>query len=87
MAGKFAALWSLDPKFSALKDLNPFKTVYKIQEASSILKVGFALSKWPHLHRAYVVTVPFILILAVSEQEQTLVHLAKMYIFRNKLFE
>ena len=37
----------------------------KVQEVSSILRVGFALSKWPHLHRAYVVTVPFILILAV----------------------
>ena len=65
MAGKFAALWSLDPKFSALKDLNPFKTMYKIQEASSILKVGFARFKWPYLHRAYLATVPFILILAV----------------------
>ena len=42
MACNFAALWPTDPKFSALKDLNPFKTVYKIQEASSILKVGFA---------------------------------------------
>ena len=28
-------------KFSALKDLNPFKTVSKVQEAGSILKVGF----------------------------------------------
>ena len=65
MAGKFAALWSLDPKFSALKDLNPFKTMYEIQKASSILKVGFARFKWPYLHRAYLVTVPFILILAV----------------------
>ena len=27
--------------------------------------MSFALSKWPHLHRAYAVTVPFILILAV----------------------
>ena len=29
----------------------------KVQEASSSLRVGFALSKWPHLHRAHVVTV------------------------------
>ena len=65
MAGNFAALWPTDPKFSALKDLNPFKTVSKVQEASSILRVVFALSKWPHLHRAYLVTVRFHLILAV----------------------
>ena len=65
MAGNFAALWPTDPTFSGLKDLNPFKAFYKIQEASSILKVGFAPLKWPYLHRAYVVTVPFILILAV----------------------
>ena len=29
----------------------------KTQEASSILRVGFVCSKWPHLHRAYLVTV------------------------------
>ena len=55
MAGNFAALWPTDPKSLALKDLNPFKTVSKVQKTSSILRVGFALSKWPHLHRAYVV--------------------------------
>ena len=27
----------------------------KVQKTSSILRLGFALSKWPHLHRAYVV--------------------------------
>ena len=61
----FAALWPKDPIFTALKVLNVWKKYLKSQEASSILRVGFALSKWPHLHRAYVVTVPFILILAV----------------------
>ena len=45
MAGNFAALLSTELKFSELKDLNPFKTLPKAQEASSILKVGFALSK------------------------------------------
>ena len=30
----------------------------KFQEPSCVLKMGFALSKWPHLHRAYLVTVP-----------------------------
>ena len=34
-----------DPKFLASKDLNPFKTVSKAQEDSSILKVVFAFSK------------------------------------------
>ena len=53
MASNFAALSPTDPKFSALKDLNPFSTVSKAQEAGSILKVVFALSKRPHLHRAY----------------------------------
>ena len=50
-AGKFAALWPTDFKFSAFKDLNLLKKHTKNQEASSILKVVFALSKWPHLHR------------------------------------
>ena len=54
MADNFAAFWSIDPTFSALKDLNLFKIVQKVQEASRILRVGFALSKWPRLHRAYV---------------------------------
>ena len=50
-AGNFAALWPTDPKFLALKDLNLLKKYIKNQETSSILKVDFALSKWPHLHR------------------------------------
>ena len=29
----------------------------KVQNASSILRVGFVLSKWPHLHRVYLITV------------------------------
>ena len=41
----------------SLIDLSLFSTESKAQEASSILKVGFALSKWPHLHRVYLVTV------------------------------
>ena len=65
MASNFAALWPTDSKFSALKDLNLFEIVSIVQEASRILRVVFALSKWPHLHKAYAVTVPFILILAL----------------------
>ena len=49
MASNFAALWPTDPKFLAVKDLNPFSTVYKVQEDSRILRMGFDLSKWPHL--------------------------------------
>ena len=56
MAGNFAALWPTDPKFLALKDLNLLKKHIKNQVASSILKVVFAFSKWPHLHRAYVIS-------------------------------
>ena len=51
MAGNFAALWPTDFKFSATKDLNLLKKHIKNQVASSILKVVFAFSKWPHLHR------------------------------------
>ena len=53
IASNFAALWPTDPKFLTLKDLNPLKKYSKNQEASSILKVVFVISKWPHLHRAY----------------------------------
>ena len=56
-ASNFAALWSTDPKFLALKDLLFFSQGIEFQVAGSILKVVFALSNWPHLHRAYLVTV------------------------------
>ena len=52
MAGNFAALWPTDFKFLATKDLNLLKKHIKNQMASSIYKVVFAFSKWPHLHRA-----------------------------------
>ena len=51
MAGNFAALWPIDSKLLATKDLNLLKKHTKNQMASSILKVVFALSKSPHLHR------------------------------------
>ena len=65
MAGNFAAHQSLDPKFSTMKDLNLFKTVLKVQGASSILRMGFAMSKYPHFNSAYLVKVRFSLDLAV----------------------
>ena len=69
--GNFEAIWPKDLKILAIRDLNLLKKYVKYQKASSILRVGFALSKWPHLHRAYVVTVPFILILAVYSRLHT----------------
>jgi len=47
-ASNFDALWPTDPIFTVFKDLNPFKRYFKYQEAGSILRVIFALSKWPH---------------------------------------
>ena len=43
--------------FTAIKDINLSKKHTKSQEAGSILKVFFALSKGPHFHRADLVTV------------------------------
>ena len=51
-AGNFAALWPTDPKFSALKDLNLFETVTKLQVVISMLEMVFSLSKWGHFDRA-----------------------------------
>ena len=48
-----AALWPTDSKPLALKDLNLFSNCVKFQDAGGILRVGFAWSNWPHLHRGY----------------------------------
>ena len=48
-----------------MKDLNPFKIVFKVQGANSILRMGFFLSKYPHFNSAYLVKVRFSLDLAV----------------------
>ena len=61
-ASNFAALWSRDLKFSAFKDLNFFSIVLKVQEAGSILRVGFALSKWPHFDGVYLLRGQFVLL-------------------------
>ena len=65
-ASNFAALWPTDSKFSTIKDLNLFKRYTKNQKAGSILKVDFALSKWPHFNSIYLVRVPFLTNIAVS---------------------
>ena len=43
--GNFEAILPKDLKFSAIKDLSHLKKCAKYQEASSILRVCFALSK------------------------------------------
>ena len=53
----FAALWLKDPILKRLKDLNLLKRYTKYQEAGSILKVIFALSNWPQLHRVDLIRV------------------------------
>ena len=57
MDNNFLALWCTHPLFTALKDLNLLKYYTKNHEAGSILRVNLALSKGPHLYRAYLVTV------------------------------
>ena len=37
----------------------------KFQEADSFLRVGFALSKWPHFDSVYLLSGPFALLLIV----------------------
>ena len=64
-ASNFAALWATDPKFWALKFLNLFLKRVKFQRTGSILRLGFAWSKWPHFNRAYLVTVSFRIFIAV----------------------
>ena len=53
----FAALWPTDFLFPGSKDLNLSKKCTRNQEAGSILKIIFAHSKWPHLHRVYLIRV------------------------------
>ena len=48
----------------------PVVNVVCAQETGSILKIGFALSNWPHLHRAYLVTVCNWSFIAVYDMNQ-----------------
>ena len=57
--GNFEAKWPIDLNFSVIKDLDRLKKYVKYQEASSILRVGFALSKYPYFNRACVVSSGF----------------------------
>ena len=49
-ASNFAALWPTDFIFTAIKFLNLLEKYTKNQKADSILK-------WPHFHKAYLVTI------------------------------
>ena len=59
-AGNFEVLWPKVFTFTAMKDLKHEKKYTKNQEASRILKVCFALLKWPHFHSTSLVRVPFL---------------------------
>ena len=82
--GNFRTIWSKDLKFSAIRDQNLFKKYAKYQEDSNILEVGFVLSKWPHLYGAYVVTMLFILILAVLLKNSSRIQIYKNCCKMNK---
>ena len=43
------------PTVSLWKGLSLIKNILSIQKVGRIFNIGFALSKWPHLHRPYVV--------------------------------
>ena len=43
------------PTVSLWKGLSLIKNILSIQKVGRIFDIGFALSKWPHLHRPYVV--------------------------------
>ena len=61
-ASNFAALQSTDPIFTDIKDLNCLKKHSKNQEASSIFRINFAISKWPHFHSVYLLRGRFVLL-------------------------
>ena len=83
-ASNFAALWPTEPIFTEFKVLILFSTVSKDQKASSILKVGFALSKWPHLHRAYVISGCIFFATAVG-LEKVIIYELKEFLFTRNL--
>ena len=51
--------FNLQSNIYSIERTKSFKKYTKNQEASSILKAGFVHSKWPHLHRAYLVRLSY----------------------------
>ena len=84
-ASNFAALWPTDLKFLAFKDLNPFSKCVKFQEATSILRLGFALSKWPHFDSGYLLGGPFGLHLIVSTFKENAIEIGFLWAKITKL--
>ena len=66
-AGNFTTLYSTDPIFTVLKDINLLKKFMKNQEASNNFKLGFAPSERPHFNSIYLVRVPFLNGIAVCK--------------------
>ena len=54
------------PTIHVWRDLDPTVNKIFVEETGSILKIGFIQPKWPHLHRAYLVTVSRVLITTVK---------------------
>lgn len=52
------------------KDLESVVNIVSVRETGSILKIGFALSKWSHLHRAYVLAVCRVLSTTVHKEQK-----------------
>ena len=53
----FAALDLQRLTVPLMKDFNPVVNIISAEETGSILKIGFALLKLPHLHRTYLVDI------------------------------
>ena len=74
--------------FFSFKDLNLLKRYTKNQEASSILKVVFAFSKWPYLvYRAYVISGCIFFATAVCSCMEKNVYDCIMYIGNTSYWE
>ena len=56
------------PTVPLWKDLNPLNKLISIKRTERIFNTSYAQSKWPHLHRAYVIGVCIFFAMAVSVQ-------------------
>ena len=72
-ASNFAALWPTDPILIAMKVLNPFERYTKVQQPSYVFRINYARSKWPHFHRACLVTVRKRMSIAVIKSKYQIV--------------
>ena len=63
--GNFESFDLQRPTISLWKDLDPVTSIISTQETWSILELGFAVSRWPKLHRAYISNRTFIAVFTV----------------------